>query len=332
MADPLVIVFGVFLALLFDFGNGFNDAANSVSTIVATRVLPPWKAVLLAAFLNFVAVFLFSTAVAQTIGKGIVFPAALNEWVILCGLLGAIFWVYLASFKGLPISASHALIGGLVGAALVAVGPAALVYSGLFTVVLFILAAPVIGFVAAFLFLAVVLRFAKRFPLQTVNHAFRKLQLLSVSVYSLGHGSNDAQKTMGIITALLFAGGFLSGKFEVPLWVIIASYTTIALGTLVGGWNVVHTMGFKIAKLKPIDGFCAESAGAGIILLCSAFGIPVSTTHVISGSIMGVGTVKHLKAVRWGVARRIVASWVLTLPIAAGVSALLYFLARLAGV
>ncbi len=317
---------------MFDFGNGFNDAANSISTIVATRVLPPWKAVLLAAALNFVAVFAFSTAVAQTIGKGIVFPQAMTEWVILSGLAGAIFWVYLASFKGLPISASHALIGGLVGAALVAVGPLALVYSGLFTVVLFIFAAPIIGFVAAFVFLAVVLRVARRFPLRAVNKSFRSLQLLSVSVYSLGHGSNDAQKTMGVITALLFAGGFLSGRFEVPLWVIVASHATIALGTLAGGWSVVHTMGFKIAKLRPIDGFAAESAGAGIILFCSAFGIPVSTTHVISGSIMGVGTVKHVKAVRWDVARRIVASWVLTLPISAGVGAVLYMLVKAAGV
>ncbi|MFH1225502.1 MAG: inorganic phosphate transporter [Candidatus Diapherotrites archaeon] len=325
MVDSFILVFfGVAAALIFDFGNGFNDAANAISTVIATRVLSPWKAVLLAAGANFVAAFLFTTAVAATIGKGIIMPGALTEVMIISGLFGAIFWVYLATWLGFPISASHALIGGLVGAALVSAGPSSLVLSGIFMIFIFIFIAPMLGLAAAFLLSALVMRIARHYPLHTVNKYFRKLQLVSVSVYSLGHGTNDAQKTMGVISALLFAGGFLGGEFYVPAWVIFASYGAIALGTLLGGWNVVKTMGFKLTKLKPMDGFCAESAGAATIIGCSLFGIPVSTTHVISGSIVGTGAAHRIKSVRWGIARNMAWAWVFTVPVAMVVGAGVY--------
>lgn len=325
LVDPFLLVFfGVAAALIFDFGNGFNDAANSISTVIATRVLSPWKAVLLAAGANFVAAFVFTTAVAATIGKGIIVPGAITEVMIISGLFGAIFWVYLATWRGLPISASHALIGGMIGAALVSVGPQALILSGIFTILIFIFIAPMLGLIGAFLLSALVMRIARHFALHTVNKYFRKLQLVSVSIYSLGHGTNDAQKTMGVISAMLFAGGYLGGEFYVPVWVVFASYSAIALGTLCGGWNVVKTMGFKLTKLKPVDGFCAESAGAGTIIGCTLLGIPVSTTHVISGSIVGTGAAHRVKAVRWGIVRGMVMAWLVTVPIAMAVGAGVY--------
>lgn len=327
MADQLLVYAGIALALAFDFGNGFNDAANAVSTVVATRVLTLRQAVLLSAACNFIAAFLFSTAVADTVGKGLVAPESITVPIVLCGLVGAIFWVYLTTLKGLPISASHSLIGGLIGAAVVANGIGVLIWGGIWKVVLFIFLAPTVGFLGAIIFSIFILRLVKNSSPTSVNELFKKLQLISVSVYSLGHGTNDAQKTMGIITLLLFSGGMIS-TFHVPVWVIFASYFSIALGTLAGGKEVIKTMGTKITKLKPIHGFCAESSGAGVIIGSTLLGIPVSTTHVIAGSITGVGVTRRTSAVRWGIARNIVYTWVLTIPVTALIGGLAYLTVR----
>ena len=325
LETSILVGFGIFLALAFDFGNGWNDAANAVSTVVATRVLSLKTAVLLSAFFNFVAAFVFSTAVAATVGKGIVNANMVSVPVVIFGLVGAITWVYGASWKGLPISASHSLIGGVAGSAIAANGFGVLLWSGFSTTLLFIFIAPLLGLLFAFLFSIIVLRPAKNQAPDRVNGHFRKLQLLSMSIYSLGHGTNDAQKTMGVITLLLFSGGFLGTQFAVPWWVIILSHTTIAIGTLAGGWRVIKTMGINITRLRPVNGFCAETAGAGVIIGSSMFGIPVSTTHVISGAIMGVGTSKRISSVRWSVARNIIWAWVLTIPVTAIVGAAAYF-------
>jgi PiT family inorganic phosphate transporter len=329
MSDPNLVYLGVALALAFDFGNGFNDAANAISTVVATKVLTLRQAVFLSAACNFIAAFIFSTAVAETIGKGIVAPGAVSVPVVLCALLSAIVWVYLATWKGLPISASHALIGGLVGAAVAANGLDVLILGGLWKIVAFILVAPFLGLFGAVIFSIIVLNLIRGFSPEKVNGAFRKLQLISVSVYSIGHGTNDAQKTMGIIALLLFSGGMLGEHFYIPFWVIIASHATIALGTLAGGAKVIETMGMKITKLKPIHGFCAETSGAAVIIWSTLMGIPVSTTHVIVGAIVGVGTTRGVSAVRWAITRKIVYAWFLTIPLTAAAGAGAYFLLRL---
>lgn len=325
MVEIILVFIIIALALIFDFGNGFNDAANSISTIVATRVLSLKNAVFLAAFSNFVAVFIFGVTVANTIGKGIIDPSVVTLWMILSGLIGAIIWVYVTTYFGLPISASHSLIGGLIGAGLSATGISGIVWPGVYKVLIFIFLAPLIGFFSAFVFFLIVLLFVNKTPEFKVNNYFKRLQLISVFAYSLSHGTNDAQKTMGIISITLFTAGLIGMTFHVPYWVMIISHFTIALGTLAGGRKVIKTMGLKITKLKPIHGFCAETAGAGTIIICTILGIPVSTTHVISGSIIGVGTTKRVAAVRWQVARKILVAWIFTIPVAASIGALTYY-------
>jgi PiT family inorganic phosphate transporter len=315
----------ILVALVFDFLNGFHDSANSIATIVSTHVLTPRKAVAWAAFFNLVAAFLFDVHVAKTIGKGLVKLESVNEYVILCGLLGAIVWNLITWYYGLPSSSSHALMGGYAGAAIAYGGFDAILYSGWTMTILFIVLAPLIGMTIGFVMMIVLMWIFNKRPSSKINRLFRRLQLLSAALYSLGHGTNDAQKTMGIITGLLVTSGYLA-TFQVPFWVIICSHIAIATGTLFGGWRIVNTMGQKITKLKPSDGFCAETAG-GITLLVTAFwGISVSTTHTITGAIMGVGATKRLSAVRWGVARSIVVAWILTIPLSAAVSALIYWI------
>ena len=315
----------VVLALIFDFWNGMNDAANSVATIVSTRVLKPFHAVMWAAFWNFAAAFGFGVAVANTIGKGIINPEIITEYLILAALIGAISWVMVATRLGIPISVSHALIGGLLGAGFAKGGLAAILLTGkVQLVLLFIFLAPIIGAVAGFLAQAFVLNLVKNMSQYKINNWFRKLQLVSAASYSLGHGTNDAQKTMGIIAVLLFSAGYLGDEFYVPVWVILAAHTAIALGTLAGGWRVINTMGMKITKLHPIHGFTAESSAALTLLGTATFGIPVSTTHVIAGSIMGVGSTKRLSAVRWGLVRKIILTWIVTIPISSVVAYLSY--------
>lgn len=317
-----LIIFIIVVALIFDFGNGLNDAANAIATVVATRVLPLRAAVILAAIGNIAGAFIFTVAVATTIGRGIINPAFVNEYIILGGLIGAIFWVYLCSHLGIPISASHSLIGGFVGAAIIAVGIKSVIFSGVFKVVIFIFLAPVIGMIGGFLFSLAIHWLFKRTAPTKINNSFKRLQLLSASAYSLSHGTNDAQKTAGIIAVLLFSAGYLGESFSVPFWVILISYMTIGAGTLAGGWRVIKTVGTKITKLRPVDGFSAETSGALTIIGCTLAGIPVSTTHVISGSIMGVGTTKRIAGVRWGLARNIVWAWIITIPTTAIVGAL----------
>ena len=315
----------VVVALIFDFWNGMNDAANSVATIVSTRVLKPFHAVLWAAFWNFAAAFGFGVAVANTIGKGIINPEIITEYLILAALMGAISWVMVATRLGIPISVSHSLIGGLLGAGFAKGGLAAILLTGKVQIILlFIFLAPIIGSVTGFIGQVFVLNLVKNMSQNKINKWFRKLQLVSAAAYSLGHGTNDAQKTMGIIAVLLFSAGYLGDEFYVPVWVILAAHTAIALGTLAGGWRVIKTMGMKITKLHPIHGFSAESSAALTLLGTATFGIPVSTTHVIAGSIMGVGSTKRLSAVRWGVVRKIILTWVVTIPISIIVAYLSY--------
>ncbi len=319
----LIIVI-IIIALLFDFLNGMNDAANSIATIVSTKVLSPIGAIIWAAFFNFAAVFIFGLHVANTIGKGIVDPAVLNEYLILASLLGAISWVAICTKFGLPISVSHALIGGLVGPAIVKGGFGVLIPAGINKVLIFIVLSPIIGiFVAYFLMILTMFLFRKYAP-RRVDNIFRGMQLLSSAIFSLGHGSNDAQKTMGIIAVLLFTTGNLGPEFHVPNWVVFACYTAIALGTLAGGWKVIKTLGHSLTHLKPVQGFCAETAGAVTVIGSSLFGIPVSTTHTITGAIMGVGMTRRLSAVRWGIAGNIIGAWVLTIPLTALFSAGIY--------
>ena len=322
------VVFIVGVALAFDYVNGFHDAANSIATVVSTRVLKPHWAVAWAAFFNFIAAFGFSLAVANTIGKGIVEPAAVTPTVVLAALVGAIAWDLLTWWWGLPSSSSHALIGGFVGAALVHAGPDVLVAAGLVKVVIFIFVAPILGLVLGFLnMVAVSWIFRRATPLR-IDRWFRVGQLASSAAYSLGHGLNDAQKTMGIIAVLLFSTGHLGDTFYVPFWVVLSAHAAIALGTLSGGWRIVRTMGMRITKLKPVGGFCAETAGALTLLGASQLGIPVSTTHTITGAIVGVGATQRLSAVRWGVAGKIVWAWIFTIPASAGVAAGTFWIAR----
>jgi len=321
----LVIVI-ILLALLFDFLNGMNDAANSIATIVSTRVLSPRLAVLWAAFFNFVAAFGFGVHVANTIGKGIVDLAVVNEHLILAALVGAIIWTYLCTHYGLPISVSHALIGGLAGAGVAKGGLDALVMGGLTKVTIFIFLSPILGMIMAFFFMVGVTWLVRKSSPNRVDRAFRVGQLISSAAYSLGHGTNDAQKTMGIIALVLFTAGYLGDTFYVPTWVILSAHAAIGLGTYMGGWKVVRTMGMKLTHLRPIGGFCAETASASMLLGTALAGIPVSTTHTIAGAIIGVGSTRRLSAVRWGIAGKIVWAWVLTIPAAAIVSAGTYYI------
>ena len=313
----------IFIALVFDFLNGFHDSANSIATVVSTRVLTPRKAVMWAAFFNFVAAFFFDTHVAKAVGKGLVDLSAVNEYVIMSGLLGAITWNIITWYFGLPTSSSHALIGGYAGAAIAKAGFGSIIVSGWTKPFAFIFISPLIGMILGFLLMAILMWLFHARSSSKINSVFRKLQLFSAALFSLGHGTNDAQKTMGIITGLLVTVGYLK-TFEVSFWIIILCHIAMGLGTLFGGWRIVKTMGQKITKLKPSGGFCAETAG-GIALLITAFGgIPVSTTHTITGAIMGVGATKRLSGVRWGVAGNIVIAWVLTIPASALVGAVTY--------
>ncbi|MBN1823362.1 MAG: inorganic phosphate transporter [Endomicrobiales bacterium] len=319
-----VVVLLVVMALVFDFLNGMNDAANSIATVVSTRVLSPRFAVFWAAFWNFAAAFLLGVGVAKTIGKGIIDPAIVNSTLIFATLAGAILWTYICTHYGLPISVSHALIGGLIGPALVKGGVEALIIPGILKVVAFIFVAPMMGLFFGFINMTTIYWVFQKWPPQKVDFIFRKLQVLSAALYSIGHGSNDAQKTMGIIAILLYSNGFMTGGFHIPVWVVFACYTMIALGTMMGGWKVVETMGMRITKLQPTGGFSAESGGGVIILLMSGLGIPVSTTHTITGAIAGAGSVKRLSAVRWNITGKILWAWILTIPLAAIMSGLIY--------
>jgi PiT family inorganic phosphate transporter len=322
-----VVLFIILVALTFDFLNGFHDAANSIATVVSTRVLSPQRAVLWAAFFNFIAAFVLGTGVAKTIGKGLIDQAVVSQDVILAALLGAIFWNLFTWYYGLPVSSSHALIGGYGGAAVAKAGMGAILFSGWIKTLLFIVLAPMIGMFLAFSLMVAVTWIFRRWRPSSLDHLFRRLQLVSAGLYSLGHGGNDAQKTMGIITGLLGASGSLK-TFDVPLWVVLISHAAIALGTMFGGWRIVKTMGTKITKLQPFGGFCAETAGALTLVGATLGGIPVSTTHTITGAIIGVGATRRLSAVKWGVAGRILWAWVLTIPIAATVAAVAYWLIR----
>jgi PiT family inorganic phosphate transporter len=314
------------VALLFDFLNGLHDAANSIATIVSTRVLRPQYAVGWAAFFNFIAFLFFGLHVAQTVGTGIIAPDLVDHRVIFGALMGAISWNVITWWAGIPSSSSHALIGGLVGAGLAKAGVNAIVWAGLGKTTAAIVLSPLTGFVLAVLLVLVVSwSFLKATP-YAVDNLFRSLQFMSASLYSLGHGGNDAQKTMGIIAVLLYSQGMLGSEFYVPFWIVIACQLAMALGTLFGGWRIVHTMGSKITRLTPAQGFCAETGGAITLFMATGLGIPVSTTHTITGAIVGVGTARRVSAVRWKVASRIVVAWVVTLPASALISAVFYAL------
>jgi inorganic phosphate transporter, PiT family len=328
MSEFAVLIFIILVALAFDFLNGFHDAANSIATVVSTRVLSPQKAVLWAAFFNFVAAFVMGTHVAKTMGKGMIDLAIVNQHVVLAGLLGAIFWNLITWYYGLPVSSSHALIGGYAGAAVAKAGPAAILLSGWTKTLIFIVLAPMMGALLGFLLMVSVTWIFRSWHPFRLDQLFRRLQLVSAGLYSLGHGGNDAQKTMGIITGLLVSGGYLK-VFEVPMWVILISHAAIAFGTMFGGWRIVKTMGSKITKLQPLGGFCAETSGAITLAVATLSGIPVSTTHTITGAIIGVGASRRISAVKWGMAQTIIWAWILTIPLSAMVAALSFFALRL---
>ncbi len=321
--EGTLVVIVITVALIFDYINGFHDAANSIATVVSTRVLSPGKAVVWAAFFNFAAAFIFGTAVATTVGSGMVDMSVITTAVILSALVGAIIWDLITWYYGLPTSSSHALIGGLGGAAVTKAGFGALVASGWNKTLIFIVLAPAIGFVLGLAFMIAILWIFRSSAPSRVDRWFRKLQLISAALYSLGHGANDAQKTMGIMAGALFAGGFIT-EFYIPFWVEMMAYSAISLGTLSGGWRIIHTMGSKITRLQPVGGFAAETAGAVSLFTATAMGVPVSTTHTITGAIVGVGTTRRLSAVRWGVAGQIVWAWVLTIPAAAAIAAVTF--------
>lgn len=317
-----LILFIILLAFLFDFLNGFHDASNSIATMVSTRVMRPHQAVLWAAFFNFIAFLFFHLNVATMIGTGLVATQIIDSHLILAALLGAVVWNIVTWLSGIPSSSSHALIGGLVGAAIIKSGIHDLNLVGLSKVAISIVLSPLLGFVLGLIFIFLTAKLLFRTPPYKVDAWFRRLQFFSAALISLGHGGNDAQKTMGIIAMLLFSTGLMEGEFFIPWWVIISCNLLMALGTLMGGWRIVKTMGMRITKLKPVGGFCAESAGAFTLFLATILGIPVSTTHTITGAIIGVGSLNTLSAVRWGVARRIVWAWILTLPASAIVAAI----------
>jgi PiT family inorganic phosphate transporter len=331
MDQTLLAVAGLItVALIFDYINGFHDAANSIATIVSTRVLTPGQAVVWAAAFNFLAAFGFGTAVARTVGSGMVDLSAVTSAVILSGLIGAIVWDLITWFVGLPTSSSHALVGGYAGAAIAKVGWSAIIVSGWTKTLIFIVLAPLMGMTLGLLISIISLWVFKEFLPSRVDRWFRRLQLVSAALYSLGHGTNDAQKTMGIIAGVLVTAGYLD-TFSIPFWVVLAAHAAIALGTLSGGWRIVHTMGSKITKLQPFGGFAAETSGAITLFVASSLGVPVSTTHTITGAIIGVGAVKRLSAVRWGVARRIVWAWILTIPASGLLSAIAYMVCTMFG-
>ena len=322
-----VIVVLVALAILFDFMNGFHDAANSIATVVSTGVLKPTQAVLFAAFFNFVAIFVFHLSVAATIGKGIVQPGIVDTHVIFGALVGAITWNVITWYYGIPSSSSHALIGGIVGAVIAKAGAGALIAGGIWKTVAFIFVSPLLGFILGSLMLVLVAWIFRRASPGRVDKWFRRLQLISAGAYSLGHGGNDAQKTIGIIWLLLLSTGYASASDpNPPTWAIISCYAAIGLGTMFGGWRIVKTMGQKITKLKPVGGFCAETGGALTLFIATAMGVPVSTTHTITGAIVGVGSTQRMSAVRWGVAGNIVWAWILTIPASAFVAAIAYWI------
>jgi len=325
MLDSMAfVIFLVVVALGFDFLNGFHDSSNSISTIVSTRVLSPRQAVVWAAFFNFVAAFFIGTQVAHTIGRGIIHLDIIDNLVILSALGGAIIWNITTWYFGLPSSSSHALIGGLIGAGIAKGGVGTLVWSGILKTTAFIFLSPTIGLILGFIFMTISMFLNRRSNIARTDKIYRKLQLVSSAIYSTGHGMNDAQKTIGIIAVVLYSKGLIGSSFNIPWWIIIMCYSVIALGTMFGGWRIVKTMGTKITKLQPIGGFSAEAAAACAIIGSSLAGIPVSTTHTIAGAIVGVGSTKRLSAVRWGVAGNIVWAWILTIPIAAIISSILY--------
>ncbi|HLF14895.1 MAG TPA: inorganic phosphate transporter [Bacteroidota bacterium] len=330
-----LVVFTIGLALLFDFLNGMNDAANSIATVVSTRVLSPRNAVIWAAFFNFVAAFVFGVHVANTIGKGIVNPMVITEVMILSSLVGAIVWTHFCTKFGMPISVSHALIGGLAGAGVVKGGFEALVVGGIMKVVLFIFLSPLLGLLFGALLMILVSWLFGNMKVRSIDQGFRFGQLVSSAAFGLGHGTNDAQKTMGIIAILLASSSVefprwfydSSAGFYVPIWVILSAHAAIGLGTLAGGWKVIRTMGVNLTHLKPMGGFCAETAGATLLVGTAVAGIPVSTTHTIAGAIMGVGATRRLSAVRWGIAGKIIWAWILTIPVSALIGGLTYLIA-----
>lgn len=324
-----VLAFLVFLALAFDFMNGFHDAANSIATVVSTRVLKPHHAVLFAAFFNFAAIAVFQLKVAAVVGKGIVDPSFVDHYVIFGALVGALTWNIITWLYGIPSSSSHALVGGLIGATVVNAGAGALVSSGIWKTIIFILVSPTLGFILGALMMLAVSWAFRRYSPNKVDGWFRRLQLVSAAYYSLGHGANDAQKTMGIIWLLLVSTGYLSAQAKAPPdWVIGSCYLAIGAGTMFGGWRIVKTMGQKLAKLKPVGGFCAETGGAITLTIASLFGIPVSTTHTITGAIIGASSTQRTSSVRWGLAGNIVWAWVLTIPASATVAAIAWYLGR----
>ncbi|MDR3005331.1 MAG: inorganic phosphate transporter [Acidovorax sp.] len=321
-----VVILLVVLALVFDFMNGFHDAANSIATVVSTGVLKPTQAVVFAAFFNFVAIFVFHLSVAATVGKGIVQPDIVDTHVVFGALTGAIVWNVITWYYGIPSSSSHALIGGIVGATIAKAGASVLIASGILKIVAFIFISPLLGFLFGSLMMVIVAWVCRRARPSKVDKWFRRLQLLSAGAYSLGHGGNDAQKTIGIIWLLLIATGYASaGDASPPLWTIISCYAAIGMGTMFGGWRIVKTMGQKITKLKPVGGFCAETGGAMTLFLATFLGVPVSTTHTITGAIVGVGSTQRMSAVRWGVAGNIIWAWILTIPASAFVAAIGYW-------
>ena len=318
------VVFLILVALVFDYINGFHDAANSIATVVSTRVLSPGKAVIWAAFFNFAAAFGFGTAVAKTIGTGMIDVREVTFLVVFAGLFAAIVWDLITWYYGLPTSSSHALIGGYAGGAVAKAGFGAIIVSGWTKTLIFIVLAPTIGLVLGLTFMVAIYWIFQGFAPSRVDRWFRRLQLISAALYSLGHGANDAQKTMGIIAGVLFAAGYLA-TFDIPFWVVLAAHGAIALGTLSGGWRIIHTMGSKITRLQPVGGFAAETAGAVSLFLATGLGVPVSTTHTITGAIVGVGATRRLSAVRWGIAGRIVWAWILTIPASALIAATTYW-------
>jgi PiT family inorganic phosphate transporter len=326
----LLVAALILVALIFDYINGFHDAANSIATVVSTRVLSPGKAVIWAAFFNFVAAFTFGTAVAKTVGSGMVDISIVSFAVIFAGLIGAIVWDLITWYYGLPTSSSHALVGGYAGAAVAKAGFAAIIPGGWTKTLIFIVLSPLIGLVLGLTIMTAIFWIFRWFPPSRVDRWFRRLQLVSAAAFSLNHGANDAQKTMGIIAGVLYAGKYID-TFYIPFWVVLSAHAAIGLGTLAGGWRIIHTMGSKITKLQPVGGFAAESSAAISILIATQTGVPVSTTHAITGAIVGVGATRRLSAVRWGVAGRIVWAWVLTIPAAFVIAAVTYLALRLAG-
>ncbi|HEX8252973.1 MAG TPA: inorganic phosphate transporter [Thermoanaerobaculia bacterium] len=326
----LTVVALIAIALVFDYINGFHDAANSIATVVSTRVLSPGQAVIWAAFFNFIAAFTFGTAVAKTMGKGMIDLQAVTFGVIFGGLMGAIIWDLITWYFGLPTSSSHALIGGYAGAAVANAGFGAIIVSGWSKTLIYIVLAPLIGLTLALLITVATMWIFRNAVPSRVDRIFRKLQLVSAALYSLGHGGNDAQKTMGIIAGVLVTAGYMK-TFDIPVWVVLSAHAAIALGTLSGGWRIIHTMGSKITRLQPVGGFAAETAGAMALFLATSLGVPVSTTHTITGAIVGVGATRRLSAVRWGIAGRIVWAWILTIPMSALIGAAMFWAWRVFG-